>query len=61
MQLLTSHKRSRRPALPTSRLACKQLGFSDRALQALEGVLQLAPAHAEAMLLMADIYDEVRP
>lgn len=44
---------------PPHRLACKQLGVADRALDALHRVLQLAPIHAEAMLLVADIHDEL--
>jgi hypothetical protein len=41
------------------RLACKQLGIADRALEVLHALLALAPQHAEAMLLVADLYDEL--
>ena len=48
-------------APPRRRLACRQLGLGERAAELLQGVLALAPHHAEAMLLLADIYDEVAP
>ena len=49
------------PAEPCAgcRLACKQLGLPDRALEVLHALLQQAPQHAEAMLLLADLYDEL--